>query len=129
MPQSVELPARICVCVKGASPPKIQATVVVFAQEEFDLPRDVGLIREHRALLHGASSHATWRFKISFGEVSSNGLPMSFAYGRWDANRNPADPTPYAPQHSQQSFLIHRLPEAVSTVHKTKRNLDWEPQL
>ena len=129
MPQSVELPARICVCVKGASPPKIQATVVVFAQEEFDLPRDVCLIREHRALLHGASSHATWRFKISFGEVSSNGLPLPFAYGRWDANRDPADPTPYAPPHSQQSFLIHRLPAAVSNVHKTKSQFYSAPQL
>ena len=54
---------------------------------------------------------------------------MSFAYGRSNANRNPADPTPYASQHSQQSFLIHRLPEAVSTVHKPKRNSDWAPQL
>jgi hypothetical protein len=34
-----------------------------------------------------------------------------------------------ASQHSQLSFLIHRLPAAVSNVHKTKSQFYSAPQL
>jgi hypothetical protein len=115
VPVSVTLPVRICVCVKGVSPPCIRATVLVVKQEPITLPGDMALQRQHAAL--AGVSGQNWRFKISFRQPRTAGLPMAFSYGRWDQNRSPDDATPYASQHSQQTFVIHRVPNAVRAPH------------
>jgi hypothetical protein len=113
VPESVLLPVRICLCAKGGSK-SVRATVLVYAQDEITLPSDIPLIREHRALMTGAPA-AKWRYKIKFCDVHTDAMPVFFAYGRWDTNRNPDDTTPYASQHSLQTFVIHRLPQVVLT--------------
>jgi hypothetical protein len=111
VPESVLLPVRICLCGKGGSK-SVRATALVYAQDAITLPSDIPLIREHRALMTGAAA-CTWRYKIKFCDVRTDAMPVLFAYGKWDTNRNPDDDTPYAPQHSLQSFVIHRVPNSV----------------
>ena len=79
------------------------------------MPGDIALLRQHAAL--AGVSGQNWRFKISFRQPRTAGLPMAFSYGRWDQNRSPDDATPYASQHSQQTFVIHRVPNAVRAPH------------
>ena len=128
VPESALLPVRICLCGKGASK-SVRATVLVYAQDEITLPSDIPLIREHRALTSGAPA-AKWRYKIKFCDVQTDAMPVFFAYGRWDKNRHPDDATPYTSQHSLQSFVIHRLPQAVLTcrtrIHYQDRRDDSE---
>ena len=111
VPESALLPVRICLCGKGGHK-SVRATVLVYAQDAITLPSDIPLIREHRALMAGAAA-CTWRYKIKFCDVQTDAMPVFFEYGLWDKNRNPDDATPYASQHSMQSFVkftvYHRL--------------------
>jgi hypothetical protein len=111
VPESLLLPVRICLCGKGGSK-SVRATVLVIAQDPITLPSDIPLIREHRALMTGAAA-CTWRYKIKFCDVRTDAMPVFFEYGKWDTNRNPDDDTPYASQHSLQSFVIHRVPHSI----------------
>ena len=128
VPESALLPVRICLCGKGG-PKSVRATVLVYAQDAITLPSDIPLIREHRALMSAAAA-CTWRYKIKFCDVQTDAMPVLFEYGRWDKNRNPDDATPFASQHSLQSFVIHRVPQAVLTsrphIHCQDRRDDFE---
>ena len=97
--------------------------MLVYAQDEITLPSDIPLIREHRALMTGAPA-AKWRYKIKFCDVQTDAMPVFFEYGLWDKNRNPDDATPYASQHSLQSFVIHRVPETILTSRTRNHSQD-----
>ena len=83
------------------------------------MPGDIALLRQHAAL--AGVSGQNWHFKISFRQPQTAGLPMAFSYWRWDQNRSPDDATPYASQHSQQPFVIHRVPNAVHAQYGLAR--------
>ena len=122
VPESALLPVRICLCGKGGHK-SVRATVLVYAQDAITLPSDIPLIREHRALMAGAAA-CTWRYKIKFCDVQTDAMPVFFEYGLWDKNRNPDDATPYASQHSLQSFVIHRVPETILTSRTRNHSQD-----
>ena len=73
VPVSVALPVRICVCVKGVSPPCIRATVLVVKQEPIAMPGDIALLRQHAALA-GVSGRAELALQNQFPSAA-NGRP------------------------------------------------------